>query len=337
MTFKEIGEILRQERMQRGLRLEEVMIETKVSRRHIEAIEEGRVEDLPHPVYVKGFVKIYSKMLGVEVKGLNAALDEAFAAVMEDEQQEERRRFRSRDVPLNMGHSRNNTLRMLVIPLLLVLVLGTGYGVWKMFFADKQDAPQQEETLRQEGATAPDSAEREALVPVVVQPAPPPIELPGTQPSQPETAQPESAPLDQGQNSELPQEQNATADAPTASETATNEPPAEGTAVVDEALRTLATQPIVIASAEARAAQRQDVLILEVSGHGECWIEAKVDRDFTTDFYVREGERVEIWFTKVLAVKFGNLGMVSLRYNGAPYNASVPPGGVKTLTFPPAT
>ena len=77
-----------------------------MSRRHIEAIEEGRVEDLPHPVYVKGFVKIYASMLGVEVKGISATVDKAFVSVMEDECQDERRRSpRQEGYPAQCGTS----------------------------------------------------------------------------------------------------------------------------------------------------------------------------------------------------------------------------------------
>jgi len=340
MTFQELGEVLRQERLQRGLSMEEVMHETKVSRRHIEAIEEGRVEDLPHPVYVKGFVKIYARLLGVDIKGIGVAVDQAFASVIEDEHQEERRRSRiKKDIPLNVGNRRKGMPGVLVLLLVLLLLGGAGYGVWHFFFkADPGvEVGQPAASVEQEDA--------EPDIPAVVEPAPQ-IAAPPDDTAEPLAPAPvPEEPLVSGEGAQLPPAEEPVVQPQEGEPLVTGEqgaqegePLAQGeeTAVVEEALRSVEQEPMVIASAQAQAAPADERLVLEVIGEGECWIEAKVDRDFTTDFYVRQGERVEIRFTRILAVKFGNLGVVSLRYNGAPYTTTVPPSGVKTLTFPPA-
>ncbi len=355
MTFQELGVILRQERLQRGFSLEEVMHETKMSRRHIEAIEEGRVEDLPHPVYVKGFVKIYASMLGVEVKGISATVDKAFVSVMEDECQDERRRSRvKKDIPLNVGHRKSALTGIVPILIVLLLIAGTGYAVWVFFFKPPEMLPV---TVEPVPSSAP-AAEAPAPTPstdaqpgvtafIPATPATPAI------PEQPVPSVPEeplvvsdSAPVaDVGaSDAAAPPQEGLLVAPPLAGPQAPPESAGEqgGAAVpapqdsTSEAAQNTGPKPIVIASAEARAADRANIHILEVEGNGECWIEAKVDKDFTTDFYVRGGERVEVWFTRSLAVKFGNIGVVSMRYDGAPFTTNVPPSGVKTLSFPPA-
>ena len=73
------GEALRRERELRGMSLEEIARKTRISRRTIEALEQGRFESLPGRVFVKGFVRAYCECLG-----MNAAdFVERYAALSE--------------------------------------------------------------------------------------------------------------------------------------------------------------------------------------------------------------------------------------------------------------
>ncbi len=323
MTSREIGELLRQERMQQGMSLETVMKFTKVSRRHLEALEDGRIEDLPHPVYVRGFVKVYAEVLGLEIKGLPQILDQAYGGSPEATQLESRRRSRGTDITLSRGPREKPWPKILLPLIIVVLLAGAGYGIWYLFFTPRAPKPVAEVPARIETTTGPAATPATPQiapppVPDILSPSPEPVESIVLEPAHVDgnlTAEPVPSALLEG----APQEGGAP----------------EGPSPLQEALESLKEQPIVIASAEARAADVASVHILQIVGKGECWIEAKVDRDFTTDFYVRESELVEIRFTRVLAVKFGNVGVVSLNFNGTPFTTSVPPSGVKTLTFPP--
>jgi transcriptional regulator with XRE-family HTH domain len=62
-----IGVKLKKIRLEKGLTLEEVHKKTKIQLNILKAIEEGSVVDLS-PIYLKGFIKIYSKFLGVDFK-----------------------------------------------------------------------------------------------------------------------------------------------------------------------------------------------------------------------------------------------------------------------------
>ncbi len=62
----QIGSQLRQLREQRNLSIEDISTRTQLQPRSIQAIEEGHIEMLPEPVYVKGMVKRYANSLGLD-------------------------------------------------------------------------------------------------------------------------------------------------------------------------------------------------------------------------------------------------------------------------------
>ena len=74
-----IGELLRQTREEKGLSFEEVSEALFVRKRVIGAIEAGDWDNLPHPVYVKGYVTQYAAFLDI------TGLLERDAAMREDE------------------------------------------------------------------------------------------------------------------------------------------------------------------------------------------------------------------------------------------------------------
>jgi len=60
------GETLRKERESRGIALDMVVSTTKISIRHLTAIESDRFEDLPGGVFNKGIVRNYARTLGLD-------------------------------------------------------------------------------------------------------------------------------------------------------------------------------------------------------------------------------------------------------------------------------
>ncbi|MBK8264024.1 MAG: helix-turn-helix domain-containing protein [Nannocystis sp.] len=60
------GAYLREQRLRRGLSLELLAEGTKIPRASLEALEEGRYEALPGPVFVKGFLRCYARSLEVD-------------------------------------------------------------------------------------------------------------------------------------------------------------------------------------------------------------------------------------------------------------------------------
>lgn len=64
------GEELRQIREARGLRLDEVSQQTKISLTNLRFMEEGKFEFLPAAVYMKGFLRTYAKVLRIDADKL---------------------------------------------------------------------------------------------------------------------------------------------------------------------------------------------------------------------------------------------------------------------------
>jgi cytoskeletal protein RodZ len=60
------GEELRRAREERGLAVEFICNATKVSARHIHALEAGALDELPGGVFRRGFVRSYLGVLGLE-------------------------------------------------------------------------------------------------------------------------------------------------------------------------------------------------------------------------------------------------------------------------------
>lgn len=59
------GDKLRREREMRGVTLDEISESTKISRRHLESLENEDFASLPGGVFNKGFVRAYARFLGI--------------------------------------------------------------------------------------------------------------------------------------------------------------------------------------------------------------------------------------------------------------------------------
>ncbi len=112
--MKSLGEFLRAERQARGISLEQISADTRISMDMLRAIEHGNVEQLPAPVLIKGFLKAYAEKIGlnpeeviVEYQNL---LEEA------GDHQEGIEKFHQRLQP----QSSNKKLLVLVIALTLI-------------------------------------------------------------------------------------------------------------------------------------------------------------------------------------------------------------------------
>ncbi|MEM7331161.1 MAG: RodZ domain-containing protein [Chloroflexota bacterium] len=68
--MNELGHILREAREARGLSLAEVESETRINSRFLAALEEGEYQALPTPVHVRGFLRNYSRFLGLDPQPL---------------------------------------------------------------------------------------------------------------------------------------------------------------------------------------------------------------------------------------------------------------------------
>lgn len=61
----ELGQVLKEARLNKGLSLDDIHKETKIQKRYLEAIEEGNLDALPGHFYARAFVKSYAEVVGI--------------------------------------------------------------------------------------------------------------------------------------------------------------------------------------------------------------------------------------------------------------------------------
>ena len=138
MEMQELGRKLYEERMRQGLSLEHIQDETKISLNFLKALEDGDVEQLPHPVYAKGFMQNYARFLGLDWQSMGEEFSKLYHAEEESESLEE--------LPTVLKEQKqarffSYTVKVSVIILALVIIVGFGWFLYSSF----QDEPAQEE------------------------------------------------------------------------------------------------------------------------------------------------------------------------------------------------
>lgn len=64
--MSEIGELLREQRIKKGLSIDDIQEITKIRSRYIQAIEDGNLDKLPGQFYAKAFIKSYAEVVGLD-------------------------------------------------------------------------------------------------------------------------------------------------------------------------------------------------------------------------------------------------------------------------------
>jgi cytoskeleton protein RodZ len=82
------GEDLRAERLSRGIALEDITEVTKISQRHLIALEQNRFRLLPGGILTKGIVRGYVGAVGLDVNDWTDRFVKAYAASGEAEDQQ---------------------------------------------------------------------------------------------------------------------------------------------------------------------------------------------------------------------------------------------------------
>jgi cytoskeleton protein RodZ len=123
---------LRWERERRQVSIETICEETKVSSRHLHALEAGEYDELPGGVFRKGIVRSYLGALGLEenpwIERFEASLRESGAAGREEADWTEfaENVRRSRVVPES-----TTSLRWTGVGMMLAALVALGWVVWK--------------------------------------------------------------------------------------------------------------------------------------------------------------------------------------------------------------
>lgn len=335
MSLTELGELLREERERQGLTHDDVMRRTKISRRTLEALEGGDPERLPHPVYVRGFIKAYADLLGLDSAACSEAAADCIGADPEEGLEGTASLYGENSLGEVRPVSRRSGRRIVFVAVLVIIALAAA-GVWYLTQSQQGRTllglTASQETVEQtESLPAPEAAEETA--PAVGSAD----DAAGPQSGSAVTEQGVESQGMEGVSEEVSENASAVTaggDSPTdsvdvaVSEDAAAEQ-AEGEAVAEAAED---TQDAVAAE---MAAAPVDGHVLAITATEECWVQSDADGGTTRDFLLRRGESVTLEFSEELEVRFGNAGGVKLVFDGAEFPVDAKSGQVRTLTFPP--
>lgn len=73
-----LGTLLRSHRESKGISLKELARQTKIREHLLKALEEGRYKELPPPIYIRGFIISYAKVVGLDPKDILQKYDQIF-------------------------------------------------------------------------------------------------------------------------------------------------------------------------------------------------------------------------------------------------------------------
>lgn len=149
------GDRLRREREMRGISLDEICESTKIARRHLEALERERFEQLPGGVFNKGFVRAYARFLGIDED--QAVADYSAAA---NEQPEPEGKF-----PLEVHEEQDRELnpRRSYLPLIFALAALAGVLVGYFFWLKSKPAGGAPATPVQQASPVPENTPKSSV------------------------------------------------------------------------------------------------------------------------------------------------------------------------------
>ena len=124
---------LRWERERRQVSIEKICEETKVSLRHVLALEAGEYDTLPGGVFRKGIVRSYLAAIGLDevpwIERFEASLKESGAESEDTDWTEFAENVRRNRV----GEESKTNLRWMGVGTMVVSLVVLGWGVWKFF------------------------------------------------------------------------------------------------------------------------------------------------------------------------------------------------------------
>ena len=179
LAMAAFGDRLRREREMRGITLDEICESTKIARRHLEALERDRFDQLPGGVFNKGFVRAYARFLGIDED--QAVADYTSAT---NEQPEPEDKF---PLEIHEEEDRQPKRRRSLLPLIFILAALAGVLVGYFFWLKSKPAGSGPSAPVQQASPVPDP------VPQSVAPSEAPSGANATAEAEPVPARPAAA------------------------------------------------------------------------------------------------------------------------------------------------
>lgn len=289
------GEKLRREREMRGVSLEEISESTKIGTRSLRALEEDDFDKLPGGIFNKGFVRAYSRFLGLDEEQTVADFEAALKAYRLANNYVEELPVQEEPEP------ESSRAGWLVVSVLVFVAVAAVAGYFLRVRRTAQ-APEPQPNVQASPASSqnhpssasPDAAPSSSASSTIAAAAPSRAETPLASPTPAKSASPTSIVQNSGAN---------------ANDGAT--------------------------STDARATNSNSPIRLNVFAREESWLSISADgRDLGQQILAAQKSRT-IVAQKEVRLKVGNLGGVEVSFNGKPVNIDGEPKQVKELIFTP--
>ncbi|MEC4818538.1 MAG: DUF4115 domain-containing protein [Scytonema sp. PMC 1069.18] len=301
--LKEIVAHLRQVREQHSVRIEELAAYTRIRPTFLQALEEGRFEELPEPVYVQGFIRHYGDAIGLDGNALakNVA---SICAPPEPNPNNDNQEVEKKP----------NLYIPLAVPYVLLLAAAS-VGLFYILnpqrssesFAQKNVQPL---SSKQKTASKPQTSSTAKSFP-----------MPSSS-STLKATQPVTAPT---------QKTASVATTPTLTPSSTvepgvpNTPPTPATSSLAETNPTLTESPTMAVQPVEVAIELQD----------QAWLRVKVDGKTEFEGILEKGDRKSWKAEKELEIRSGNAGAVLISANNKEPKPLGKMGSVEQITFTP--
>ncbi len=138
--MKSLGEYLRAERLARGISLEQISADTRITINMLRAIEEGDLGQLPATVFTKGFLRAYAEQVGIDADAVIAEYQDLIKdlEVRQDTMESFHRRLRPEPAKK----------RLLGLMLALALLVAVTLVLWQTKHVRQESPPARSEAER---------------------------------------------------------------------------------------------------------------------------------------------------------------------------------------------
>ena len=118
------GDRLRKAREEQGLSLADVAQRTRITQRHLRAVEESEFSELPGRTYVTGFARAYARAIGLSETEIATSVRRE----LEDDHYSPRPTYEAYEPS---DPARLPTKRLAITAAVIMLLLVSGYGAWR--------------------------------------------------------------------------------------------------------------------------------------------------------------------------------------------------------------
>lgn len=151
LAITRTGDTLRQAREAAGLSLADVASRTRITQRHLEAIEKSDFSELPGRTYVTGFARAYARAVGVPETDIAASVRRE----LEEDEYGVRPAYEAYEPT---DPARLPTARLTWTLVIVALLLVSAYGVWRFLSVEPDEALIAAQNQAAEASEAPEAA-----------------------------------------------------------------------------------------------------------------------------------------------------------------------------------